>query len=206
MLKKIYTKWMQNKRKKSFFKNATLDETVFIDYTALCTNELGRKDAIQIGSGSCIRGKIALQEAGKGEPYPTIKIGQHCYLGGGSIIGAVEKITVGENVIIAGDTHIFDNNNHPISPEERRKMSTSGNFFGELWKWKKSEHRPITIEDNVWIGECCSILKGVTIGEGSIVGCRSVVTKDVPPYSVVAGNPARVVKRLKDENDIEKLC
>ena len=56
---------------------------------------------------------------------------------------------------------------------------------------------PIRIEDKVWIGMDALILKGVTIGEGSVVAARSVVTKDVPPYSLVAGNPARVVKSLK---------
>ena len=52
------------------------------------------------------------------------------------------------------------------------------------------------IKDNVWIGQHSTILKGVTIGEGAVVGCCSVVTKDVEPYTVVAGNPAKQVKRL----------
>ena len=56
---------------------------------------------------------------------------------------------------------------------------------------------PIRIEDKVWIGMDVLILKGVTIGEGSVVAARSVVTKSIPPYSLVAGNPARVVKSLK---------
>lgn len=206
MIKRIYKTWMKNKRKKSFLKNATLDSSIFIDYTALCVNELGKRNAIQIGSGGCVRGQIILQKAGIGEPNPMIKIGKNFYLGGESVIGAVESIIIGDNVIIAGNTHIFDNNNHPTSPQKRLKMSTSGDFFGELWKWNKSDHSPIVIEDNVWIGECSSILKGVTIGKGSVVGCRSVVTKDVPPYSVVAGNPAHVVKRLMDESDIKKFC
>lgn len=206
MIKKIYITWMKNKRKKIFYKNAMLDSTAFIDYTASCVNELGKKDAIKIGSGSCVRGQIVLQKSGVGEPDPMIRIGKNFYLGGGSVIGAVESIKIGDNVIIAGNTHIFDNNNHPTSPQKRLEMSTSGDFFGELWKWKISDHSPIVIEDNVWIGECSSILKGVTIGKGSVVGCRSVVTKDVPPYSVVAGNPARVVKRLNDESNIEEFC
>ncbi|HAJ60189.1 MAG TPA: hypothetical protein DCP31_13785, partial [Cyanobacteria bacterium UBA8543] len=56
--------------------------------------------------------------------------------------------------------------------------------------------RPIRIERNVWIGFDACVLPGVTIGEGAIVGARSVVTQDVPPYSVVAGNPARLIKKL----------
>ncbi len=58
------------------------------------------------------------------------------------------------------------------------------------------EPRPIRIEPNVWLGFDCVILPGVTVGEGSIAGARSVVNTDVPPYSVVAGNPARVIRRL----------
>jgi acetyltransferase-like isoleucine patch superfamily enzyme len=76
-------------------------------------------------------------------------------------------------------------------------MSESKNFFGPLWNWNEHvDRKPIVIEDNVWIGERSTILKGVTIGRGSVVGCNSVVTHDVPPYCVVAGNPARIVKRL----------
>lgn len=206
MLKKIYIDFKRRNRKNVFLRNAVLDTTCFVDYTAMCVNELGNRDAIEIGAGGCIRGSIFLQ---KGEPdgqLPRIKIGKNFYLGGGSIIGVVEEIVIGDNVIIAGETHIFDNNNHPTSPEKRREMSTTGDFFGDLWKWNRAEHRPVIIEDNVWIGECCSILKGITIGKGSIVGCRSVVTKNVPPYSIVAGNPAQVVKRLKgDECNIKKF-
>ena len=58
---------------------------------------------------------------------------------------------------------------------------------------------PIVIEDNVWIGEYSAVLKGVTIGEGAIVASHSGVTKDVPSYSIVAGNPAQVVKKLEHD-------
>ncbi len=57
-----------------------------------------------------------------------------------------------------------------------------------------AEEKPVVIEDDVWIGSRVTILPGVTIGRGSVVGAAAVVTKDVPPYSVVAGNPAKVVK------------
>lgn len=197
MLKKLYINYMRRKRKKIFNKNTIMDPTVFIDYTAFCINETGNKKAIQINSGSCIRGGIYLQNSSQEKNFPQIEIGRNFYFGGGSIIGIIDKISIGNNVIISNYVHIYDNNNHPTSPKKRLEMSMGNDFFGDLWKWKESEHSPIVIQDNVWIGEYCSILKGVTIGEGSIIGCRSVVTKDVPAYSIVAGNPARVVKRLK---------
>lgn len=78
----------------------------------------------------------------------------------------------------------------------REKMCESG-FTSELWQWKYSAHSPVKIGDNVWIGEKSTILKGVTIGNGSIVACNSVVTHDVEENTVVAGNPARLVKKLK---------
>lgn len=72
-------------------------------------------------------------------------------------------------------------------------------FDGDDWKWKHAVSAPIVIEDNVWIGEYAAVLKGVTIGTGAIVASHAVVTKDVPPYTIVAGNPARVVKELDHE-------
>ena len=71
-------------------------------------------------------------------------------------------------------------------------------FYGDEWDWKYSDQKNVIIEDNVWIGERSTILKGVHIGKGSIIACDSVVTKDVPEYSVAAGNPAQTVKRLKE--------
>ena len=82
-------------------------------------------------------------------------------------------------------------------------MSECEDFMRDsLWSWEYAESKPIVIKDNVWIGRDCRILKGVTVGEGSIVALGAIVTKDVPPYTVVAGNPAKVVKQLsRDEEE-----
>ena len=71
-----------------------------------------------------------------------------------------------------------------------------------MWQWSESAHSRIVIEDNVWIGERATVKKGVTIGEGAIIASNSVVTHDVPPFTIAAGNPARVVKSL--ENNYEE--
>ncbi|MBB1512582.1 acyltransferase [Tessaracoccus sp. MC1627] len=130
----------------------------------------------------------------------VIDIGSNCWIGGAgsTAIGAVKSVRIGSNVIISNHVHIYDNNNHPVDPGKRLLM-TNGAHGGRLWSWMEAEASPIIIEDNVWIGEFAMVLKGVTIGAGSVVAAHSVVTKSVPPYSIVAGNPARVVKQIKRE-------
>ena len=123
-------------------------------------------------------------------------------MGGFTYIHSVDSIRIGDCVIVSNHVRIMDNNSHPTDPEKRMEMSIAGaeqedGSVSPLWDPSLSAHAPIVIEDNVWIGEFASILKGVTIGKGSVIGAHSVVTKDVPPYSIVAGNPARVVKSLR---------
>lgn len=129
-----------------------------------------------------------------------IQVGNNTTIRFNTIIGSIEQVIIGNDVIISNNVHIYDNNNHPISPKKRLEMCTSG-FYSPLWDWDKSESAPVIIKDNVWIGERSTILKGVRVGEGSIIGCDSVVTKSVPPYSIVAGNPARIVKIINENSD-----
>lgn len=179
-----------------FLRNAIVGENTKFDSMSYCINRAGEKRHILIGKNGLIRGGLIVEGDG------TITIGDRTYIGGDTMIGACSSVVIGSDVIIAGNCRIYDNNNHPTAPQDRLEMTRSGDFFGPLWKWNdKVERKPVVIEDNVWIGEHCSVLKGVTIGKGSVVGCRSVVTKDVPAYCVVAGNPARVVKKLPIPED-----
>lgn len=144
--------------------------------------------------GECCRIYGALQSQDQGR----ITIGDHTCIYERSVVGSVDSVTIGNCVIISNHVHIFDNNNHPISPAVRHEMCVGG-FEGEPWRWRHADHAPVVIEDDVWICEYASIMKGVTIGKGSVVAAHAVVTKDVPPYTVVAGNPARVVKEFAYE-------
>ena len=92
------------------------------------------------------------------------------------LIRCKERISIGNNVIIAHNVTIMDSDFHHI--ESYHHIMT----------------KPITIMDNVWIGNGATILKGVTIGDGAIIAAKSVVTHDVPPNSIVAGNPAKIIK------------
>lgn len=149
---------------------------------------------ITLGDHCRVYGTLESQGSGK------IRIGNNCCIYNDSIIGSVDSITIGDCVMISNRVHIYDNNNHPTSPAVRREMCM-GDFDGELWRWAHADHAPIVIEDDVWIGEYAAVLKGVTIGKGSIVASHAVVTKDVPPYTIVAGNPARVVKEIAHEEN-----
>lgn len=173
-----------------FRRNAQIGENLDLASRSDCSAE--QPGCITIADHCRIYGR--LQSQGSGE----IRIGSHCCIYLESVIGSVCSIRIGDCVIISNHVHIYDNNNHPTDPEIRRKMCMAG-FDGDAWKWKYADSAPIVIEDNVWIGEYAAVLKGVTIGEGAIVASHAVVTEDVPPYTIVAGNPARVVKEIGHE-------
>lgn len=163
--------------------------SVTFGLTAGCTNESGVKEHISIGHHCDIHGSLYVQENG------VITIGNYTTIRAHTNVGGVERVSIGDHVIISNHVTIYDNNNHPTDPQARIEMCESG-FYSSKWKWKYSDHKPVSIEDNVWIGEYSTILKGVTVGKGAIVASHSVVTKDVEPYTIVAGNPARKVKSL----------
>ena len=102
---------------------------------------------------------------------------------GGGIIAA-HHIRIGNNVAVGANTIICDTDFHPLRPSDRMLDPNEG------------ATAPIVIEDNVFIGMQSLILKGVTVGTGSVIGAGSVVTRDVPPGVIAAGNPARVIREL----------
>lgn len=130
---------------------------------------------------------IASQSEGK------IYMGVYSKIGGGSQILSVDSVSIGAYTAIAKNVTICDNNNHPISPEYRRKMRTEPSG-SDIRLWKHSASAPISIGENVWIGTGVRICKGVTIGDNAVIAAQSVVTKDVPANAIAAGNPAKIVK------------
>ena len=113
----------------------------------------------------------------------VIRVGQDCGFTGTTLVSA-ERIEIGDRVAVGANTTIVDTDFHPLSAEERVRDFLAGS------------HRPVHVEDDVFIGMNCLILKGVTVGRGTMVGAGSVVSSDVPGGVIVAGNPARVVKEL----------
>lgn len=134
-----------------------------------------------------------------------VEIGDNCSIGLSTFISRT-RISIGNNVYVAWGSTFYDHNSHSLDYRERRKdlqreLSdlNAGRFILEHKDWSVVKSKPIVIEDDAWIGMNCLILKGVTIGRGAVVGAGSVVTKDVPPFTVVGGNPAQIIKRLTPE-------
>jgi acetyltransferase-like isoleucine patch superfamily enzyme len=137
-----------------------------------CVTLIGERAApVQIG--------VWGREPGSGK----ITIGDYVLLSPGSRISASDEITIGDSVMFANGAYVTDSDWHGIYDRTNRDPRVM----------------PVHIGDNVWIGDHATVLKGVTIGENSVVAARAVVTRDVPANVVVAGNPAKVVKELDPE-------
>jgi len=127
-----------------------------------------------------------------------ITIGEWCYVGVGTRIWSGASIDIGNRVLISHSVNIFDNLSHPIRASERHEQAKQIFTLGHPRKLSLDD-RPIKICDDAWIGACAMVMRGVTIGEGGIVAAGAVVTKDVPAYSIVAGNPATVIRELSPD-------
>lgn len=113
----------------------------------------------------------------------TLRIGRNCSINYGVSIGATGSITLGDRVRIGPYTMIVDTD-----------------FHDPLKRDVRPPPRPVVLEDDVWVGAKASIMPGVRIGRGSIVGTGSVVTRDVPPFTVVGGVPARIIRNLDPQH------
>jgi acetyltransferase-like isoleucine patch superfamily enzyme len=155
-------------------------------------NQQGNPSKIEIYEGSHIRGELLIYKYG-GE----ILIGRNCYVGINSKIWSGNQIRIGNEVLISHNVHIVDTNAHEMDFEERNYFFNESIKGNQKDKEGSIESAPIEIGDNVWINFNSIILKGISIGKGAVIGAGSVVTKNVPPFAVVGGNPAVVIKMLK---------
>ncbi len=155
------------------------------------------RNAIQIGKNTHIRGELfAFGKNGK------IAIGDESYLGENSYVWSVAGIWIGNRVLISNNCNIFDNDTHPKNSVARNKQFKAIVSVGQpIMDLRES---PIVIEDDVWIATNCTILKGVTIGEKSIIGAGTVVTHDVPKNSVAFGNPMVIKENSSERNYNER--
>jgi acetyltransferase-like isoleucine patch superfamily enzyme len=144
--------------------------------------------------GDCVvRGCIRL------EPTGRVHIARFAYVGDGVIISAQNEISIGESTLIAHGVMVFDNNSHPLNPHARdiqfRRMIGVKDRHTPI----VVDSAPVTIGRGCWIGMQSMVMKGVSIGDDTIVAAGSVVVSDLPAGTIAAGNPARVVRNLTPE-------
>jgi acetyltransferase-like isoleucine patch superfamily enzyme len=159
-------------------------------------NALG---TIKIGSNTIVCGELLLF-AHNG----SIEVGRDCYIGERSKIWSAENVRIGDRVLISHNVNIHDTDGHSIDKEARHKHFQQISTVGHPLENIDIPAKSISIGDDVWIGFNATILKGVTIGKGAIIGASSVVTKDVLPYTIVAGNPAKLIKNINPDENLKK--
>jgi len=181
--------------------NVELDDQAFLEttYSFLLFNGRAPK-AVSIGHAATVYLGTMFDVGPRGH----VRVGQYALVHGAWIICDAE-VEIGDYALISWNVVLMDTYRLPLDPLARRHALEQAS--GQPLRRPASQVPaiPIRIERNVWIGFDCCVLPGVTIGEGSVVGARSVVVENVPPYSVVAGNPARVIRRIQNDELREEV-
>ncbi|EOZ9389284.1 DapH/DapD/GlmU-related protein [Enterobacter cancerogenus] len=177
------------------FQNGILSKSFRVHF--FCRNSEAK---LKIGNNCILKNEIIF-ESHKG----CVVIGDKTFINKDTKVISVDSITIGNNVTISFGVMIYDHDSHSLDYRDRQndilKILDTQNLNNDIENknWDCVKSAPIVIGDNVWIGFQAAILKGVTVGEGAIIAAKAVVTKNVPAWSVVAGNPAKVVKELPIE-------
>lgn len=172
--------------------NALIDESAYLD-SSFCFAHYRSEEKVglRIGKGSSVYGGSMFNVGPKGQ----LAIGDFTMVNGAWII-CDGRITIGDYVLISWNVVLMDSYQIAADPAARRRQLERMSLTHALPSEPGAPASPITVNANAWIGFDSCILPGVTIGEGAVIGARSVVMKDIAPYTVVAGNPARFIRNL----------
>jgi len=143
---------------------------------------------LRVGQRCFIRDNIVFER-----PQARLAIGDRTYLGTG-LIAVAERVEIGSDVMFGWGVTIVDHNSHDVAFSHRR--GDTERWLEGRKDWAHVKVAPVSIGDKAWIGFNATILKGVSVGEGAVVAACAVVTKPVPPWTIAAGNPARVLREL----------
>ena len=171
----------------------SIGENSFLAYPEKIMNPTKNQSKIVIGDNSVIHCQIQILGHGG-----QVKIGNHCFIGENSYIWSGKSIKIGNRVLIGHNCNIFDNDGHPFDKDERHRQFKKIFSTGHPKNINLSDSEVI-IEDDVWVGANVSVLKGIRIGKGAIIGAGSIVSKDIEPFTVNAGNPSKILRRLNEK-------
>lgn len=174
------------KNKKSIPDTVSVDSTSAFNFSGLILKE---NCVVKVGAECQISGSIVFDRENA-----SITIGNRVFMNGTLV--AAQSIELGDDILMAWGITVVDHNSHSTSFSKRSNDVT--NWRHGRKDWTHVDIAPVKICSKVWIGFNAIVLKGVTIGEGAVVAAGAVVTKDVPPWTIVAGNPARVVREIPD--------
>jgi acetyltransferase-like isoleucine patch superfamily enzyme len=172
--------------------NALIDETAYVETTfSFYLNRSVVADGIRIGRGASTYLGTMFDVGPKGR----VSLGDYALVHGARIV-CDDEIRIDDHALISWNVVLMDTYRVPLDPLERRRELEKVPERQPRYLDANAPARPIHIKSNVWIGFDACVLPGVTIGEGSIIGARSVVFEDVEPNTLMAGNPARLIRRL----------
>lgn len=176
-------------RKMLFLHMAECGGNLTVTHRAEVFNHSGNKGQIRVGRNVIIDGCLEVYREGR------LKIGDYSFIGHGRIY-ASNNVTIGDHCLLSDNVSILDSDLHPVSAKARAASAIKlvGGEFLDVYSGVGNA--PVVIGDNCWIGYGSAVLKGVKLGIGAIVGAGSVVTRDVPPWAIVAGNPAKVIREI----------
>ncbi len=175
--------------------NVVIDETAYVETTFSFHLYRSRQPlGVKIGRGASTYLGTMFDVGPRGQ----VTLGDYALVHGARII-CDQSIEIGDHALISWNVVLMDTYRFPLDPAMRRQALERLSLRRHDDEGDETTARPITIGPNVWIGFEACILPGVSLGEGSIVGARSVVRDDVEPFTLVAGNPARFIRRLEQQ-------
>lgn len=195
-----------------FFRRVFIAEPLFKAYcarygrnlrTGIFTHWVQGKGDIIVGDNVLFDGKSVFTFASRFVDRPVLEVGSGSVISHGCTLTVGKRITIGRNCGITNGCTIMDSSGHPVGAASRIVDQNQN-------KWappSADDVQEVIIGDNVWVGQRSIILPGVTIGEGSIISAGSVVRiKVIPPYSLVSGNPAKVICKLPGAPSVEEAA
>lgn len=179
--------------------NVVLDEQAYLETTYSFLHYRSKAaEGVRLGEGSTVY-MGTMFDVG---PGGRVSLGR-CALVHGAWIICDAAVEIGDYALISWNVVLMDTYRACRDPRTRRHQLRQVPAHPMRRLLAETDAQPIRIGRNAWIGFDCCVLPGVTIGEGSIVGARSVVTENVPPYTVVAGNPARTIRQIHNDEDVQ---